>query len=127
MALRDGSPADSMNMPSVKSSARTQDTVSANESLAVEDRVSETRTGRTLFNGYVRVWSPAGTSLLASHYTEHDIPLARLLDYNDLEHDGLLMNDEWIYLERKRKTGKQDSYVTESRKRPFIARSMRYN
>ena len=51
MALRDGSPADSMNMPSVKSSARTQDTVSANESLAVEDRVSETRTGRTLFNG----------------------------------------------------------------------------
>lgn len=121
MALRDGSPADSMNMPSVKSSARTQDTVSANESLAVEDRVSETRTGRTLFNGLHAVWSPAGTSLLAIA-TEHDIPLARLLDYNDLEHDGLLMNDEWIYLERKRKTGKQDSYVTESEETPrFIA------
>lgn len=121
MALRDGSPADSMNMPSVKSSARTQDTVSANESLAVEGRVSETRTGRTLFNGLHAVWSPAGTSLLAIA-TEHDIPLARLLDYNDLEHDGLLMNDEWIYLERKRKTGKQDSYVTESEETPrFIA------
>ena len=121
MALRDGSPADSMNMPSVKSSARTQDTVSANESLAVEDRVSETRTGRTLFNGLHAVWSPAGTSLLAIA-TEHDIPLARLLDYNDLEHDGLLMNDEWIYLEKKRKAGKQDFYVTGSEETPrFIA------
>lgn len=76
-----------------------------------EERVSETRTGKTLFNGLRAAWVRSGTSLLAIA-TEHRIALSRLLEFNDLEHDGLLVNDEWLYLERKRKAAKIPSYVT---------------
>ncbi len=88
---------------------------------APEDRVKETSTGKTLFNGLRAVWAKAGTSLLAIA-SAHDIPLNRLLEYNDLEHDGLLTHDEWIYLEKKRKTGQADAYVNPADETPrFIA------
>lgn len=109
IALREAQQPDSLSIVTEPAPVETAgQTVSP-----VEDRVSETRNGKTLFNGLRAVWAPAGTSLLAIA-SEHHVPLTKLLEYNDLEHDGLLMHDEWIYLERKRKTGKQDAYVTES-------------
>jgi len=88
---------------------------------ALEDRVTETSRGKTLFNGLRAVWAKSGTSLLAIA-SEHNIPLSRLLEYNDLEHDGLLTHDEWIYLEKKRKTGQADAYVNPADETPrFIA------
>lgn len=51
-----------------------------------------------------------GTSLLAIA-TENDIALAKLLEYNDLTTDGLLAEDQWIYLEKKHKEGNRDTYT----------------
>lgn len=51
-----------------------------------------------------------GTSLLAIA-TENDIALAKLLEYNDLTTDGLLAEDQWIYLEKKHKEGNRDIYT----------------
>ncbi len=43
-----------------------------------------------------------GTSLLAIA-TAFDIPLFKLMEYNDIQNEGILQKDQWIYLERKNK------------------------
>lgn len=62
------------------------------------------------FNKLKAVMAFGGTSLLAIA-TENDIPLAKLLEYNDLIQDGLLKEDQWIYLEKKHKEGNRDIYT----------------
>jgi LysM repeat protein len=62
------------------------------------------------FNGLKAVMAFNGTSLLAIA-TDHDIALARLLEYNDLSTDGLVKGDQWIYLEKKHKEGNRDLYT----------------
>jgi LysM repeat protein len=62
------------------------------------------------FNKLKAVMAFSGTSLLAIA-TENDIPLAKLLEYNDLIQDGLLKEDQWIYLEKKHKEGNRDIYT----------------
>lgn len=62
------------------------------------------------FNRLRAVMGFKGKSLLAIA-TENDISLSKLLDYNDLSDDGLLMEDQWIYLEKKRKEGNRDTYT----------------
>jgi LysM repeat protein len=56
-------------------------------------------------NGLRALVAPAGTSLLAIASAQ-DIPLDRLLAYNDLRKDGLLDREMIIYLEGKPKSGK---------------------
>ena len=65
----------------------------------------------TKFNGLKAVFVNKGTSLLAIA-TKADIPLAKLLEYNDLTADGLLKNACWIYLEKKAKQGNRDVYIS---------------
>ncbi|MBC7937865.1 MAG: glucosaminidase domain-containing protein [Rhizobacter sp.] len=62
------------------------------------------------FNKLKAVMAFKGTSLLAIA-TENDIALVKLMEYNDLTIDGLLKEDQWIYLERKHKEGNRDSYT----------------
>ncbi len=62
------------------------------------------------FNGLKAIYATKNTSLLAIA-TKEKIPLAKLLAYNDLEQDGLLQDDQYIYLEKKEKMGKQASIV----------------
>ncbi|RYF89179.1 MAG: LysM peptidoglycan-binding domain-containing protein [Chitinophagaceae bacterium] len=66
------------------------------------------------FNRLEAVMAAKGKSLLAIA-TEHDIALSKLLEYNDLEKDGLLAENQWIYLERKHKEGNRDGYTTTQR------------
>ena len=40
------------------------------------------------------------------------IELAQLLDYNDLVTDGLLVDDQLIYLEKKPRQGNRDYYIS---------------
>ena len=70
------------------------------------------KAGKTLFNGLKAVFVPRGISLLAIA-TEFDISLSKLLEYNDLHTDGLLKEEQWIFLERKLKQGNRDYYITE--------------
>lgn len=62
------------------------------------------------FNKLKAVMAFKGTSLLAIA-TENDIALVKLLEYNDLATDGLLAEDQWIYLEKKHKEGNRDTYT----------------
>jgi LysM repeat protein len=65
----------------------------------------------TKLNGLKAFYAPKGTSLLAIA-TKADIPLAKLLEYNDLAEDGLLKTECWIYLEKKAKQGNRDIYTS---------------
>ncbi len=70
------------------------------------------KSGKALFNGLKAVFVPAGTSLLAIA-TEFDMALAKLMEYNDMQVDGILEHDQWIFLEKKKKSGNRDFHVTE--------------
>ncbi len=61
------------------------------------------------FNRLQAVMVFSGTSLLAVA-SENDIALSKLLEYNDLTNDGLVAEDQWIYLEKKHKEGNRESY-----------------
>jgi LysM repeat protein len=62
-------------------------------------------------NGSKCVYAGKGTSLLVLA-TKNDIPLAKLLSFNELAEDGMLTKNQYIYLEKKSKTGDKDFYVT---------------
>ena len=70
------------------------------------------KAGKTLFNGLKAVFAPKGASLLAIA-TQFEIPLAKLVEYNDLKTDGLLKEEQWIFLEKKMKSGNRDFYIAE--------------
>lgn len=63
-----------------------------------------------LFNRLRAVMVFKGVSLLAVA-TENDVALAKLLEFNDLQQDGLVKADQWIYLERKHREGNRDIYT----------------
>lgn len=63
-------------------------------------------------NGSKALWVAKGTSLLAIA-TDHNINLEKLLSMNDLDNDGLLQKDQYIFLEKKHKEGPQDVCVVQ--------------
>ena len=67
---------------------------------------------KTKINGCRAVFETKGRSLLAIA-TENDINLNKLLEYNDMEKDGLLEKDQVIFLEKKAKEGDRDYYVVQ--------------
>jgi len=50
------------------------------------------------------IYVKAGVSLLAIS-TQYDIPLARLMEFNDMKQEDVLNSDQLIFLQRKRKFG----------------------
>ncbi len=73
----------------------------------VDSKVSVTG---NFINGHKYINATKGTSLLAIA-TENDIDLSKLLAFNDLEKDGILINDQIIFLQKKSKTGDRDFYI----------------
>ena len=65
---------------------------------------------KTKFNGLKAFFASKGMALIAIA-TAADIDLAKLLEYNDLQKDGLLNDDQLIYLEKKNKKGNRDIYT----------------
>lgn len=63
-------------------------------------------------NGHKYINAKKGTSLLAIA-TSNDIDLSKLLAFNDLEEDGILKNDQIIFLQKKSKTGPQALYLVQ--------------
>jgi LysM repeat protein len=63
-------------------------------------------------NGSRALFVPKGTSLLAIA-SQNNINLARLLEINDLEKDGLLEKDQFIFLEKKQIHGNRDYYIVQ--------------
>ena len=60
--------------------------------------------GEFLINKTRVVFVKAGVSLL-SIADQYDIPLGRLLEFNDMKEEDVLEGDQLLYLQRKRKTG----------------------
>lgn len=63
-------------------------------------------------NGHKYINAKKGISLLAIA-TSADIDLSKLLAFNDLTTDGILKNDQIIFLQRKSKTGDKDFYMVQ--------------
>jgi LysM repeat protein len=77
--------------------------------IAVSDNeeIKNALKANSKFNKLKALYASKGTSLLAIA-TAANIDLVKLLDYNDLKTDGLLKEDELIYLEKKNKQGNRD-------------------
>ncbi|MEO8765815.1 MAG: glucosaminidase domain-containing protein [Ginsengibacter sp.] len=63
-------------------------------------------------NGSKALFVSKGTSLLAVA-TQYTINLSRLLEINDLQKDGLIDKDQYIFLEKKQTQGNRDYYIVQ--------------
>ncbi len=59
------------------------------------------------------IYAKKGTSLLAIA-DKKNISLKKLMEFNDMEKEGLLEKDQYIYLEKKSKTGDKEFHVVSS-------------
>jgi LysM repeat protein len=66
--------------------------------------------GEFTINNTKVIYAKQGTSLLAIAQ-EHDIPLSKLLEYNDMENEEVLIKNQLIYLQRKRRTGSNEVHI----------------
>ncbi len=82
---------------------------STGQNVASEN-VNASSTAKLTINGKNALFVNKGTFLLAVA-TAHDINLGKLLEYNDLNKDGLLDRDQIIFLEKKQKEGNSDYYI----------------
>ena len=95
---------------------------SASASIAVPVKNDGTFAGSDINESTVSVnnvkctFAKKGTSLLAIA-TRNDIQLSKLLQYNDLEQDGLLDKDQLIFLEKKSTKGNIEYYVVKQGER----------
>jgi len=67
-------------------------------------------TGEFMINNTKVIYAKQGSLLLAIA-NEYGIPLGRLLEFNDLQNDEVLVKDQLVFLQRKRKTGQSDVHV----------------
>ena len=75
--------------------------------------VSNTSKEKIDINGSKAIYETKGRSLLAIAI-ENNINLNKLLEYNDLQKDGLLEDDQFIFLEKKQKEGDKDIYIVQN-------------
>lgn len=59
------------------------------------------------------VFARAGVSML-SISNQYDIPLSRLLEFNDMNQEDILNADQLIFLQRKRKTGQNSFHIVQA-------------
>jgi LysM repeat protein len=69
-----------------------------------EDQSDKYPSGEFTINNTKVIYAKAGTSLLVIA-NEHHISLPRLLDFNDMKEEDVLVKGQLLYLQRKRKTG----------------------
>jgi LysM repeat protein len=78
------------------------------------DNVSTLDVSNTVvkINGSKCVLVNKGTSLLVIA-TKNNIPLSKLLEYNEMSEDGILPKDQYIFLQKKEKTGDKEFYIVQ--------------
>lgn len=72
--------------------------------------VDEALEGKTNLNGLKSIFILKGTST-AVIAAKANMPLAKLLEYNDIQAEGIINEDQWMYFEPKAKEGKRDHYT----------------
>ncbi|MBS1600346.1 MAG: glucosaminidase domain-containing protein [Bacteroidetes bacterium] len=68
--------------------------------------------GEFLINNTRVIFIKKGTSLLGVS-EQFEIPLARLIEFNDLKEEDVLLQDQLIYLQRKRKSGDNEFHFVQ--------------
>lgn len=68
--------------------------------------------GVFIINGAKVVYAAKGTALLALA-TTHELALDHLMDFNDLQGNDVLANDQLIFLQRKRKQGEKPYHIVQ--------------
>jgi len=81
------------------------DVVSNNDELNSSDKIF-------YINGSKCFVASKGTSLLAIA-TDNNINLSKLLEYNDLQQDGILAKNQLIFLQKKPQEGNKDFYIAQ--------------
>ena len=81
-----------------------------NDVDSVKDIIENTPDKIIVINKSKCVFAKKGTSLLAIA-TRNNVNLSRLLDFNDLNNDGLLAQDQYVFLQKKSRTGATDFYI----------------
>jgi LysM repeat protein len=66
--------------------------------------------GEFTINNSRVVFARGGISLL-SVADQYELPLARLLEFNDLKEEDVLVKDQLLFLQRKRRTGSVDFHI----------------
>jgi LysM repeat protein len=66
--------------------------------------------GEFTINNTKVIYAKQGTALLAIAQ-QYDIPLSKLLEYNDMDDEEVLVKNQLIYLQRKRRTGSTDVHI----------------
>lgn len=69
-------------------------------------------TGVFRINDTKVIYARQGSSLLAIAQ-QYQLPLQQLLDFNEMEEQDLLMQDQLIYLQRKRRTGAAELHIVQ--------------
>lgn len=69
--------------------------------------------GEFTINNTKVIYAKQGTSLLAIAQ-QYEIPLSRLLEYNDMENEDVLTKNQLVYLQRKRRTGTNEVHIVAS-------------
>ena len=67
---------------------------------------------KVTINGSKALYVNKGTSLLVVA-SQNNINLSRLLEINDLQKDGLLEKDQYVFLEKKQREGSKDFYIVQ--------------
>jgi LysM repeat protein len=67
-------------------------------------------TGEFTINNTKVIYAKEGTSLLVIAQ-EYEIPLSKLLEFNDMENEEVLTKNQLIYLQRKRRTGNNEVHI----------------
>ncbi len=75
--------------------------------------------GQFAINATKVIYAKAGVSLLALS-NQYTIPLARLLEFNDLKEEDVLVNDQLIFLQRKRKIGGTPYHITQTGESMYV-------
>ncbi len=88
-------------------STTTVEVVSAENSVAEEPHYPS---GEFKIHDTRVIFARSGTSLL-SIAQQYNIPLSKILEFNELNESETLLKDELIYLQRKRKTGNNEFHI----------------
>jgi len=112
LAAVDEIPKFEINKNEDEKNAAIDKTVSETVSKNEPGSITEFADNVTAINGSKCMLAAKGTSLLAIA-TQNNIPLGKLLSYNDLTTDGLLARDQLIYLQRKQEIGVAGNYTTQ--------------
>ncbi len=84
-----------------------------NDNAVAEESILDISDKVITVNGSKCVYAGRGTSLLVVA-TKNDILLSKLLSCNELSEDGMLVKNQYVFLEKKPKTGDKDFYTVKA-------------